>query len=448
MELNKLEGRFFEDILNAELSVPARATLRYRNETLDIIVVPEINSKGLFVLKYFDAPPYEPKPDSRGVIAFDNVIFGTHPLLERAWKSDEYVALQLHTSSSMLMNRVEQQELDARVIYAGAERRGVLALDENQVVVQKTPLRKSEFCMTNFPEFLTRYRPFSIVLECGEGWRITLTQDKALTRDSTSHTGLIEKSEGRDYEIGELNDVLRALQYFFAFVAGVYCHPTAVIGYDSRSLPTLGQIGKFDLQRPNQLNWFSNDSDIQEGSYLESIFPGFWDLWKEKEDEIVAVIECYVHSDAMRKAGVPNDAVAKSYAGLEVLASLMLEKTIEGNSAGEINKVLSCNFIPNIRLDESKTPVMAKLCKDLVKAEENRERGPYLLNEIRNYVAHPLDRRKEAEIKEKHLDLLDSNLSHYFYLHDLSQFYLEYMFLSFCGYETHRFRDLLETKQH
>ena len=179
MELNKLEARFFEDILHAELNVPSRATLRYRNEVLDIIVVPEIESKGLFVLKYFDAPSYEPKPDSRGVVAFDRVLFGTHPLLERAWKSDEAVALQLNTSSSTPTNRVEQQELDARVIYAGPSHRGRLAIDENKVVVQKTPLRKAEFCMTNFPEFLTRRRSSSVVLESGEGWRITLTQDEA-----------------------------------------------------------------------------------------------------------------------------------------------------------------------------------------------------------------------------------------------------------------------------
>ena len=446
MELNNLERKFFEQILNAELGVPARATLGYRNEEFDIIVVPEIESKGYFVLKYFDAPHYEPEPDSSGAVAFGRLLFGTHPLLERAWKTGDPIALQLHTSSSMQMNRVERQKLDARVTYAGPGQRGRLALDKNHVVVQKTPLRKSEFCMTNFPKFLTRYRPFSIVLECGEGWRITLTQDEALTRDSTSHTGLIEKSEGRDYEIGQLDDVLRALQYFFAFVAGVYCHPTAVIGYDSRNLPTLGEIGRFDLQRPNQLNWFSHDKDIQEGVYLEDLFPRFWRLWSKKRNEIIAVIECYVHSEAMQKAGVPNDAVAKSYAGLEVLASLMLGKPIKGNSADKINKVLSCNFILNICLDEAETPFLARLCRELVKAEENRERGPYLLNEVRNYVAHPL-RRKEAEIKKKHLDLLDSDMSHYVYLHDLSQFYLEYMFLSFCGYETRSFRDLLEAKQ-
>ena len=445
MKLNYLENKFFDDILNAELDVPVHATLEYEEEKFEIIVVPEINSKGYFVLKYFNAPPYKPEPDASGTFTPD---FGKHPLLSQAWLTHDPVALQLHTLPLTPMNRVKRQKLDARVHYAETGHRGRLSLGKNQVVVQKSLLKRSEFCIANFSEFLTSCEPSSVVLECDEGWKVTLTQDEALTRGLINHTGLIERSGGSEYEIGELDDVLQGIKYFFAFISGVYCHPTAVIGYDSRNLPIWGQIGRFDVQHPRQLNWFNHDRDIQQGCYLEALFPRFWHLWNEKKNEIIAVIECYVHSDAMRRAGVPNDAVAKSYAGLEILASLMLEMTIAGNSAEKINKVLSCNFIPNIRLDESKTPVMAKLCENLVKKEEHQERGSYLLNEVRNYVTHPLDMRKEAEIKKEHLDLLDSNLSHYVYLHDLSQFYLEYMFLSFCGYETSRFRDLLEAMQH
>ena len=56
---------------------------------------------------------------------------------------------------------------------------------------------------------------------------------------------------------------------------------------------------------------------------------------------MIAVIECYVHSNAMHTTGVQKDAVAKSYAGLEILASLALRKTIYGDSNEEIHKVLT-----------------------------------------------------------------------------------------------------------
>ena len=162
-------------------------------------------------------------------------------------------------------------------------------------------------------------------------------------------------------------------------------------------------------------------------------------------DEIVAVLECYVHSSAMRQAGVPKDAVAKSYAGLEILASLARGATIGGNASKVVHKILSCYKVPNLCLDQSETPVMGRLCKDL---GESELRGVDLLGSVRNYVAHPLDRGREAKVKQEHLDHLDANSATYFYLHDLSQFYLEYALLKFLGFEVgDNHRQLLESLQ-
>ncbi len=147
----------------------------------------------------------------------------------------------------------------------------------------------------------------------------------------------------------------------------------------------------------------------------------------------------------MQKAGVPEDAVAKSYAGLEILASLALQKTIYGNSSGEIDKVLSAYQIPNLCLDRTKTPTMARLCENL---GESEMRGVYLLGSVRNYVAHPLNPDTPAEVKVNYLKYLDVDPANYFYLHDLSQFYLDYGLLKFLGFETRdSHRQLLETLQ-
>ena len=66
MKLNRLESKFFDDILKTELDVPVHAALKYGETTLDIIVVPGINSQGHFLLKYFNASPYEPKLGDSG----------------------------------------------------------------------------------------------------------------------------------------------------------------------------------------------------------------------------------------------------------------------------------------------------------------------------------------------------------------------------------------------
>ena len=71
MELSSLETKLFKEILNAELDVPVRATLKYENNSLEMIVVPEITPSGHFRLKYYNAPAADPEcnPIEGGTLA-------------------------------------------------------------------------------------------------------------------------------------------------------------------------------------------------------------------------------------------------------------------------------------------------------------------------------------------------------------------------------------------
>ena len=122
----------------------------------------------------------------------------------------------------------------------------------------------------------------------------------------------------------------------------------------------------------------------------------------------------------MRQAGIPADAVAKSYAGLEILVGLHSGKTIRGHSAKLIDKQLQELDIPHRLLCKSQNPVTYSLGKEIL--EENSSLGAYLLNEVRNYVAHPLDTKCEARIKRALRRNLDTDMPQYSDLHDLSQF--------------------------
>ena len=480
MNLNDLETKFFDRVLNAELSVPVHTTLEYGDDKFDIIVVPEIATEGYFVLKYYNAPSYDPEThfDESGIgtKSFSvSEVFGTHPSLERAWLARDDVTLQLHTSPLPIQPQ-RGPELHAKVHYAGDRHRGTLRLKGNQVAVQAAPLKRAEFSLVDFPKFVTPEKqrrsiagigtperemlqsvasrlegnatvkispsPHQIDLVSGDGWSVTLTQDERQTRGLVSHTGVVTRSDGSQYETSELGDILRGLKYFFAFTAGVYHHPTVVVGYNSHDQPIWGEVGRFETGQRHPVNWFKNDNDAPAGAYLEDLFPKFWQRWKDKTREMVAAVECYVHSNAMKKAGIANDAVAKSYAGLEILASLMLERTIKNNSHKEITRVLR-DQVPHLHLKQPETPVLNKLCRDL---KVKDDQGPFLLNTVRNYVAHPLDRRTDAEVKAEHPNYLDADPMSYVHLHDLSQFYFEYTFLRYCGYVNDWYRDLLETR--
>ena len=453
MELNELEAKFFEQLLNAELGIPVHAQLEYGDDTFEVILVPELNEDGQFILKYYNAPQYEPETQFNeagvGTKSFtDDQAFGRHPSLKRAWLDSRPIAVRMRPSQLPFKPELSQV-LKANVLYAGLHHRGCLGLEANRVALQKSPLQRVEFSLVGFPDFVLPNRPFlstiGLTLESKNGWIVKLTRDEQRIRDMVGHTGLIERTGSQAFEGDDLSAVLDVLKYFFAFVAGGYCHPTAILGYTLQNRPVWGEIGQFSTASHSFLNWFNNSNIVSEGTALEDLFPMFWTKWKKNKNEIVAVLECYAHSNAMRQAGVPKDAVAKSYAGLEILASLVRKETIPYDPSKKVHEVLSCYKVPNLCLDQSKTPVMAKLC---VALDEPALRGAYLLGNVRNYVAHPLDRNGQAKVKQKYLNHLDVDSAKYFYLHDLSQFYLEYALLRFLGFEVgDHHRQLLETLQ-
>ena len=479
MKFNRLESVFFERIFNAELGVPVPAILEYEGDTFDVILVPGLNEEGDFILRYYNAPTYEPETQSNEASVGTKTwtirqAFGSNPSLERAWLSGGTLTAQMNPSPFPLRPG-PPPKLSTTVLDAGVHNSGALALDRNQVTLRGAPLKKAEFSIVEFPEFVSPNRtwgsiagldtevlksqasrledeatisirpsPHHAILDSGNGWNIKLARDEQQTRDMVGHTGLIEKTDSEEFGTDELGEVLEGLKYFFAFAVGAYCHPTVIIGFDSQDRPTWGEIGRFKGTVNHLPNWFNNSS-VNAGAALEALFPIFWSRWGDYKDAIVAMVECYVHSNTMRKAGIPKDAVAKSYAGLEILAGLELGKTIYGSPSEEIFKVLSDYQIPNLRLDRTKTPTMARLCDNL---GESEMRGVCLLGGVRNYVAHPLDPDAQAEVKDKYLKYLDVDPINCFYLHDLSQFYLEYSLLKFLGFETgDGHRRLLETIQ-
>ena len=483
MKLNRLQTVFFDEILNAELDVPVHATLKYEGATFDIIVVPEIDPAGYFKLKYYNAPSYDPEvEDGDDGISYRTFTMeealGSHPLLERAWQERAAIELELWTAQLPIQSK-PKRTLKTRVLYAAVRNKGVLVLYDIQVVLKGSPLRKAKFSISDFCDFVTprsgigsiasisladrqilqnigdklgdaaeltiRASPSSLVLNTGDGWKITLTKDENGTNDGITHTGVVEKSDGGDFGCDELSNVLDGLRYFFAFTMASYCLPSVTIGYDANQRVTWGEAGKFIPNRQRPMNWFQHAGEVPSGGILERFFPAFWAKWTTNKDEVSAVIDCYVKSTVMRRAGLPQDAVAKNCFGLEILASLILGKTIHPPDAAaeEIDKVLRCYRIPNRHISGSDTPVLNRLHKNL---RSSNDLGANIIVTVRNYVAHPLH-KKRTEIRPQYLEYLDSDVVQYVYLHDLSQFYLEYVFLRSCGFNIGSHRTLLETQR-
>ena len=465
--LSRLETRFFKDVLNAELNVPVRATLEYENCEFAMIVVPEIDENGYFILRYFDASECKPETqnDESGTESKSldiGAAFGQHPELKRAWLRSDPVTLQLHTKpvllDAMSPGVRKNPPLDARVQLPDTYHKGTLRLGNNQVTVEEATLKRAEFCIVGFPDFRNIERQANsangslphVVLKTEDGYKIILTMDAEQTRGEISHTGMIEKEDGGDVGIDDLVEIFDGLTLFLSFAIGAWCYPTVVIGSNSdirRHWGMWGEIGRFNSKRQNWHSWFDHNGTSRQGSDLEWIFPHFWKRWEEKRDEIKAVVQCYVYSNRMRETGLLGDAVAKSYAGLEMIASLVKEDTIETKSASEIASVLCDEQVPNRGLQEDRHPVTYRLCRKLGLQET---KGAYLLNKVRNYVVHPYEPKTSATIKDRFLKYLDPDVLQYIYLQDLSQFYLECLFLKYCDSvfceRENWHRSLLETR--
>ena len=480
MKLNRLETTFFDEIIGVELDAPVHAILEYQGTSLEMIVVPKVAAEGYLRFEYFNAPAYHPEPqlgpNGTQYLRFTLGQFaGTHPLLEEAWHRHAGVELVLKPSRHHIPPR-SNPTLDARVLYAGRGNRGVLVLRTGQTTIRNSLLRRAEFSISGFTDFATPEKLWAsiagavsdedlplqntadkleegahialspvrhnIVLDTIDGWRISLTKDDGSHDGPVSHTGVVEKHDGTDFSIDELREVLEGVRYFFAFTMAEYCFPSVIIGYDAVGKIVYGEPGEFGARRQNCLNWFHHNRDAQSGNILELFFPRFWRRWQSNKDELIAVIDAYVSSQAMRRAGILRDAVAKSCGGLEIIAGLVLERTIRNTAKEDFDKVLRCYKIPHRLLDAASNPATHKLCSDLNIPNDS---GAYLLVDVRNYVTHPLD--KNPVIKPGHLRYVDGDLAQYVHLHDLSQFYLEHILIRFCGFGLIHHRQLLELQR-
>ena len=475
MELNRIEQRFFTDILQTDLDAPVMATLRVNNDEFPVTVIPIISQDGHFEMRYFGTPAHIPKSTDGTLTWSDGHIVGVHPALESAWDNQEDVELRLADRPQPVapFQTISGPNVHAKVLTVEPRHRGRLTIHRNQVKREESTLKKVVFSLVDFsdfkrvenlPEIMIKHasvqeglniilnefpdasevkiiRPTHITLRAGQEWVISITEDAEQTRNHVGHSGYISKPAEVEFEISEMEDLLTGLSSFFAFVSCAYRHPTAIIGEDSQGKAAWGQIGRFDLM-PRSTNWFDNNNCAPATVYLESLFPRFWEQWQSHPEELYSVIESHINSKVMRQAGLPKEAVAASYAGLDVLANLILTDPDPNDSVANVCKALDCYGIPHRRLRRSETPITTQLASKLGVGKS----GPHVIYSVRNYVVHPLDPTTDA-IKQQHLDYLDDSYSPYFYLHDLCQFYLEYLLLiGLCDWRPQHFRTLVEKR--
>lgn len=475
MNFNKIEQRFFDDVLQAKLDTPTKANLKVGEDEFSVVVIPQFSQSGYFEFRYFGTPAYSPQAEDGIISVANGHIFGVNPVMEKAWHNQENVELELaeRPRNVFPFHPITGPTVQAKVLVVNPAHEGRLGIHYNQIKKKDSTLKQVVFSLVDLLDFritenlleqiekheeirenleaiqstfpnateVNIVRSPQISFQAGQEWVITLTKDAKQTRNHTSHSGLVKKTDGTEFKVDEVNELLEGLTYFFTFVSCAYRHPTAIIGENSQGQAVWGQVGKLDLM-PRSTNWFNNDSDVAAGIYLEELFPKFWEQWQNRPSELSSIIESYVNSKAMRQAGLPKEAIAASYTGLDMLASQVLADPHPSDSVENIRKALKHFNIPNLYLDKEETPITTQLATRL----NINKTGPHMIYSMRNYVVHPLD-SDSAAIKQSYLEYLDNNYSSYLYLHDLCQFYVEYLLLiGLCDWHPDSFRTLIEKR--
>ena len=149
MQLNRIEEKFFSDVLRAELNVPIQAILKVYDEELPVMVIPQITQEGYFELRYFGTPVSPPEIDSKGnhqPFSFD-ALLGIHPTLKRAWHNRDNITLELTERPHPFagLQKTSGPNICARVLSAGENHKGRLVIHENQVPLDKSTIIQAEF---------------------------------------------------------------------------------------------------------------------------------------------------------------------------------------------------------------------------------------------------------------------------------------------------------------
>lgn len=426
MELNDLETKFFTHVLKMELDKPAYATLKLdgKGELYAMTVIPKLE-------EYFEIHFYHDSSPTEKSYLMSRVIKGLpNPIFERAKVERTPATIQISTPEGNL-------EHDVRILGVLSDREGILLLKDNITIVRNSLLKYAELHLTNFKNFIGN----SVVL-CGDEWRITLVKLRGGASD-VGHRARIERSNGGEFKVEELEEVLDVLRFFLTFVACKYQFPTTVIGYDSHHQVVCGKIGGFTFTKP-LANWFDRIGTNPEGVHLESIFPAFWSKWQTSPEEIAIIIDYYVSSATMERCGLLRDAVAKSYEALEFLAGLALSNPDPDDYPRNIAKALKEYDIPNHKLRNSRNPQTVQMMQDLGISGS----GFQLINCVRNYITHPMEKGDPQTTKALYREYFDTEFTPYLFVYDLSQFYLEYLFLkSICEYTPPLYRYLIEYEE-
>lgn len=263
------------------------------------------------------------------------------------------------------------------------------------------------FSLFNFVEFRsdshqsdqgTLYR--SIVLETDE-WRIQLNQlpdvHERLERlkgtggFTMTHAGNIERVDNKLIAAKAAEEIERGLGLFLSFARGFFCHPALSCGIARTEKKIWEQWGNPLVERHRPVfSWF----DVQHPQALSTVFPGFWQKWKDDTwtATLSDVIYWYCRSNSALSG--TDGSLILAQTGLERLAWMYLVESKKSLSQDGFGKLPAADQI-RLLLSQCGIPLGVPPTLPALSTLSRKYNldGPGAITEVRNSIVHPKPKR-------------------------------------------------------
>lgn len=254
------------------------------------------------------------------------------------------------------------------------------------------------FHLPNMPSFLLLQQE-KLYLQAGE-WQIVINpvdniqeQVKQLKKSggyTITYIGEIKQSDNKLFNIGEVNELLTCLYYFFSFIMGSWVAPLLPIGYDDHDSIVWEQWGvrttdSFNPNIESWLDWHHHDS-------ISALLPGFWHKWNIEvwQKAIASSIYWYVQSNT-KKSGIDGSIILTQTA-FEILSWTTYVRPQGGLSPNSFEKLPAEDKLRMLLVPtgiELEVPAELTELKKLV-TKSNGD-GAQAFVKLRNSIVHPGD---------------------------------------------------------
>ena len=269
-----------------------------------------------------------------------------------------------------------------------------------------------------------------------DAWSITISGvDKMMSLDhrmrrdggsAISHAGYIVRSDGSDFHLHELEEVLRALHLFLSFVRGSYCGVSFLLGQDSSGKRVWQQWGTYEVQP-----WSRDISSwlcVSQSEVLSVIFRDFWNRFTDRKWHVAVsrAIHWYLRSN---ESDDPRIGIILSQAALECLAYAVVGAKARRKEGEWIADTLIAQGI-QVQVPSD--------CQELARFANQFKwaHGPHALVTMRNELVHAIPRHG-GQTHDARLEAWE-----------LGQYYIELILLRLFGYNGHFVNRLKQRQQY